>query len=117
MPYSPKVKGVTPLDAGFFTANRRDRLDGIAVLVLVIREPRVFQLSIMLLNQLRRWQPVLFWKHAGPPMRHPLSHTKNRRPLALVYFEYCPDFTEACKRENFFKTGTGRRFIMEKLSA
>jgi putative endonuclease len=46
-----------------------------------------------------------------------VSHTKNRRPMALVYFEYCPDFTEARKRENFFKTGSGRRFIMEKLSA
>ncbi len=33
-----------------------------------------------------------------------VSHTKNRRPLSLVYFEYCSDFTDARKRENFFKT-------------
>jgi hypothetical protein len=31
-------------DAGFFSANRRNRLDGFAVLPLVMREPRVFQL-------------------------------------------------------------------------
>jgi hypothetical protein len=33
------------MNAGFFSANRRDRLDGIAVLLLAIREPSVFQLS------------------------------------------------------------------------
>lgn len=40
-----------------------------------------------------------------------VSKTKNRRPLDLVYFEYCDNYTEARKRENFFKTGRGREFI------
>ena len=44
-----------------------------------------------------------------------VSKTKNRRPLELIYFEYCDDFTQARIRENFFKTGAGRNFIKQKL--
>ena len=44
-----------------------------------------------------------------------VSRTKNRRPLILVYFEYCASFTEARCRENFFKTGSGRDFLREQV--
>ena len=45
-----------------------------------------------------------------------VSRTKNRRPLRLVYFEYCQDFSEARKRENFLKSGAGRAFLVDRLS-
>ena len=44
-----------------------------------------------------------------------VSRTKNRRPLLLVYFEYCADFTEARQRENYLKTGAGRQFLSEHI--
>jgi predicted GIY-YIG superfamily endonuclease len=40
-----------------------------------------------------------------------VAHTKNHRPLVLVYFDYQPDFTAARQRENFFKSGAGRAFL------
>ena len=43
-----------------------------------------------------------------------VSRTKNIRPLQLVYFEYCADYTQARQRETFFKTGAGREFIAEQ---
>ena len=46
-----------------------------------------------------------------------VSKTKNRRPLELVYFEYCNNYTEARRRENFFKTGKGREFIAEQIDS
>jgi len=44
-----------------------------------------------------------------------VSRTKNRRPLQLVYFEMFDSFSEARKRENFFKTGAGRQFIANQI--
>ena len=40
-----------------------------------------------------------------------VSKTKNRRPLELVYYEYCDTYTDARKRESFFKSGKGREFL------
>ena len=40
-----------------------------------------------------------------------VSKTKNRRPLELVYYEYCDTYTDARKREIFFKSGKGREFL------
>ncbi len=40
-----------------------------------------------------------------------VKSTKNRKPLKLIYFEEFPSKTEALKRENFFKSGSGRRFL------
>ena len=45
-----------------------------------------------------------------------VSRTKNRRPLALVYFEYFNTYTDARKRELFLKTGAGRHWLMSKLA-
>lgn len=37
--------------------------------------------------------------------------TKNRRFLKLVYLEGCLRKSKAVKREKYFKTGFGRRFL------
>ena len=44
-----------------------------------------------------------------------IESTKNRRPLALVYWQYFDSFTEARKRESWLKSGTGRTFLRKLL--
>jgi len=41
--------------------------------------------------------------------------TKNRRPLKLVYYEACLKKKQAIKREKYFKTGFGRRFLKNRI--
>lgn len=41
--------------------------------------------------------------------------TKHRRPLVLVYYEACRSKEKAIKREKYFKTGYGRRFLKERV--
>lgn len=41
--------------------------------------------------------------------------TENRRPLELVYYEACKDRIKALKREKYFKTGYGRRYLKERI--
>lgn len=41
--------------------------------------------------------------------------TKDRRPLELVYYEACNNQQKAIKREKYFKTGFGRRFLKERI--
>ena len=41
--------------------------------------------------------------------------TRNRRPFKLIYQEEFEDREEAMKREKFFKTGTGREYLKDKL--
>ena len=41
--------------------------------------------------------------------------TKNRRPLELVYYEACINKEKAIKREKYFKTGYGRRFLKSRI--
>ncbi len=45
-----------------------------------------------------------------------VAHTRNRRPLALVYHEYVASFTEARKREAFLKSGVGRSWLKKYLA-
>ena len=45
-----------------------------------------------------------------------VKSTKNRRPLELVYYEACLDKKSAIKREKYFKTGFGRRFLTERIN-
>jgi putative endonuclease len=42
--------------------------------------------------------------------------TKARRPLELIYQEAYETRTEARKRENYFKSGEGRRLLKKKLN-
>lgn len=41
--------------------------------------------------------------------------TKYRRPLKLVYYEACLSEEESVKREQYFKTGFGRRFLKNRI--
>ena len=41
--------------------------------------------------------------------------TKYRRPLSLVYYEACLDKDKAVKREKYFKSGFGRRYLISRI--
>ncbi|MBU4305212.1 MAG: GIY-YIG nuclease family protein [Candidatus Omnitrophica bacterium] len=41
--------------------------------------------------------------------------TKARRPLDLIYTEECQTRTQARQRENFLKSGQGRKWIEEEI--
>jgi putative endonuclease len=41
--------------------------------------------------------------------------TKHRRPLKLIYYEASLNESDAIKREKYFKTGYGRRFLKNRL--
>ena len=41
--------------------------------------------------------------------------TKANIPYQIVFYEVCKTREEAVKREKFFKTGSGRDYIKEKL--
>jgi putative endonuclease len=41
--------------------------------------------------------------------------TEHRRPLKLIYYEACLNESDAIKREKYFKTGYGRRFLKNRL--
>ncbi len=43
--------------------------------------------------------------------------TRERQPLKLVYYEACLDARDAIKREKYFKSGFGRRFLMNRLES
>jgi putative endonuclease len=43
--------------------------------------------------------------------------TSKRRPLNLIYFEACLNKYDALRRENYFKTGFGRRFLHSRLES
>jgi putative endonuclease len=42
--------------------------------------------------------------------------TKMRRPFKLLYYEACLSKEDAIKREKYFKTGFGRRFLKNRLA-
>ena len=44
-----------------------------------------------------------------------VSSTVYRRPLKLIYYEACLNKNDAIKREKYFKTGFGRRFLRNRL--
>ena len=41
--------------------------------------------------------------------------TNKRRPLKLVYYEACLSKDKAVKREKYFKTGFGRRYLKNRI--
>jgi len=43
------------------------------------------------------------------------ARTRNRRPLTLIHVEYLADYTEARRRENWLKSGQGRKWLKEKI--
>lgn len=46
-----------------------------------------------------------------------VASTANRRPLKLIYYEACLSEEDALKREKYFKTGFGRRFLKNRLES
>jgi len=44
-----------------------------------------------------------------------VESTKPRRPFEIVYYESCINEKDAIKREKYFKTGFGRRFLNNRL--
>jgi putative endonuclease len=44
-----------------------------------------------------------------------VGSTAQRRPLKLVYYEVCLHENDAIKREKYFKTGFGRRFLRNRM--
>jgi putative endonuclease len=43
--------------------------------------------------------------------------TKSRAPFELVYFEKVGNIIEARKKEKYFKSGFGRKYVKNKISA
>lgn len=43
------------------------------------------------------------------------NFTKNNKPFILIYEEEYPNITMARQRENFLKSGIGRKFLDEEL--
>ena len=43
--------------------------------------------------------------------------TAQRCPLKLIYYEACLNENDAIKREKYFKTGFGRRFLRNRIKA
>jgi putative endonuclease len=52
-----------------------------------------------------------FQEHQGGKV----PSTIKRRPLKLIYYEACLNEIDAIKREKYFKTGFGRRFLKNRL--
>jgi putative endonuclease len=46
-----------------------------------------------------------------------VESTKNRVPLKLIYYEACPDRSDATKREKYLKTYHGKMFIQKRLKS
>ena len=44
-----------------------------------------------------------------------VTATKNRCPWRLIYYEACLTADKALKREKYFKTGFGRRFLKDRI--
>lgn len=46
-----------------------------------------------------------------------VESTKDRRPLKLIYYEACLNQDDALKRERYFKTYNGKRFIHKRIKS
>ena len=44
-----------------------------------------------------------------------VSSTKNRGPFQLIYYESCLNEQDARSREKYLKTGTGKRYLKNRL--
>jgi putative endonuclease len=54
-------------------------------------------------------------KRLGDHNNGRVDSTRGRRPFELVYYEACKSREKALKREKYFKTGFGRRFLKSRL--
>ena len=53
-------------------------------------------------------------KRVTEHMQGRVAQTRNRRPLRLIHVEYVDDYTEARRRENWLKSGQGRKWFKER---
>ncbi|MEK7180042.1 MAG: GIY-YIG nuclease family protein [Patescibacteria group bacterium] len=44
-----------------------------------------------------------------------VQSTASRRPFSLLYYEACQDKAKAIRREKYFKTGYGRKFLKNRI--
>lgn len=44
-----------------------------------------------------------------------VTSTSHRRPLSLIYYEACLNEDDAIKRERYFKSDFGRRFLRNRI--
>jgi len=44
-----------------------------------------------------------------------VKSTSGRQPFKLIYYEACLNEQDAIKREKYFKTGFGRRYLKNRL--
>ena len=44
-----------------------------------------------------------------------VDSTAHRRPLRLIYYEACLNENDAIKREKYLKSGSGRRFLRNRI--
>ena len=54
-------------------------------------------------------------KRLGAHIKGKVQSTNIRKPLQLVYYEACLNKEKAIKREKYFKTGFGRRFLKNRI--
>ena len=53
-------------------------------------------------------------KRVADHMQGRVARTRTRRPLMLIHVEYITDYTDARRRENWLKSGQGRKWLKEK---
>ena len=46
-----------------------------------------------------------------------VESTKHKRPLKIIYYEACLKYADAIKREKYFKTYNGKRFLHKRLKS
>ncbi len=46
-----------------------------------------------------------------------VESTRDRRPLKLIYYEACLEEKDAVRREKYFKTYNGKRFLYKRLKS
>jgi len=46
-----------------------------------------------------------------------VTSTSHRRPLSLIYYEACLNEEDAIKREKYFKSGFGKRFLRNRIGS
>jgi len=53
-------------------------------------------------------------KRVADHMQGRVVRTRTRRPLMLIHVEYITDYTDTRRRENWLKSGQGRKWLKEK---
>jgi len=75
--------------------------------VYVLRSDKSGQLYTGSTNDLRKRLSEHNFGHS--------TYTKPRGPYELIYYEACINSTDAYAREKYLKTGTGKRYLTNRL--